>query len=212
MKTALSEGLVRCHECGLTQPFVPGSRCSRCDSQLHQRIPNSLQKTWAYLITATILLFPANLLPISISAQAGNLRPDTIFTGVIELADTDIMIAAIVFIASIMVPVLKIVGILVILLSIQLRWKISHRQRLYMFKAIDVIGKWSMVDLFVISLMVAVMDRGTLLSFVPGPAATAFASVVLLTLLAAKSFDTRLMWDLEQDDDWLDTARSEDQK
>jgi len=206
MKTALSEGLARCHECGRTQPFAPGRHCSRCDSPLQQRIPYSLQKTWAYLITATILLFPANLLPISITAQAGTLRPDTILSGVIELAETDLLIATIVFLASIMVPVLKIAGILIILLSIQLRWKINHRQRLYMFKAIDVIGKWSMVDLFVISLMVAVMDRGALMSFVPGPAATAFASVVLLTLLAAKSFDTRLMWDLEQDDDWLNTA------
>ncbi|MDO6525529.1 paraquat-inducible protein A [Motilimonas sp. 1_MG-2023] len=167
------------------------------------RQTNSLQKTWAYLITACIFIFPANFMPITILISQGNETPDTIMSGVIALINSGSAgIAIIVFVASIVVPIAKILGMGFILLSLQLQLSMSHKMRFIMFKFIDWVGRWSMLDLFVISIMVAVIDKGQLLVIVPGPGATAFASVVVLTLLAAKSFDTRLMWDLEKDNDW----------
>ncbi|MCE2570341.1 paraquat-inducible protein A [Motilimonas eburnea] len=203
MESAKNNGLARCHECGLVCRFQPNSQCPRCDAKLHLRQPHSIQKTWAYLITACIFLIPANFMPITLLVSQGKATPDTIMSGVYALIDEGSTgIAIIVFVASILVPLAKIVGIMIILVSIHFRLKISHKLRLLMFKFIDWIGRWSMLDLFVISIMVAVIDKGQLLVIVPGPAATAFALVVLLTLLAAKNFDTRLMWDMEEDNDW----------
>ncbi len=199
-QTASSKGLVACDTCGLVCKYKAGCTCPRCSAPLHQRQPYSLQKTWAFLITATIFLFPANFSPITILINRGNEQPDTIMSGVLALARSDMLpIAIIVFVASIVVPVGKILAMVIVLISVQFKLPLSHRSRLSMFLFIDWIGRWSMLDLFVISLMVAVLDKGQLLAVVPGPAATAFGIVVIMTLFAARSFDTRLMWDQEKD-------------
>ena len=189
---------IRCNHCGKTQMAMNGQACSRCSTELFKRKPYSIQTTWAYLISAVILLFPANLLPISLLTKQGENYPDTIYSGIISLSKQEMLpIAVIVFVASIVVPVAKVVGLLWILISIQLRLKISPTKQMLMFKIIDWIGRWSILDLFVIAIMMTLLDQDLLLSFVPGPAATPFALVVVLTILAAKSFDTRLIWDYQ---------------
>lgn len=185
---------VHCHTCHLTQKQQ--AYCRRCGSELHRRDPNSIQKTWAYLISASVFIFPANLYPISIFFNNGKQLEDTIFSGVATLVKTNMSgIAAIIFIASIVVPVAKILGLAYILLCIQFKRQGSFLTRMKMYRIIQWIGKWSMMDLFVISIMVTLIDRGQLLDFTPGPGAIAFAVVVVLTMLAAESLDSRLIWD-----------------
>lgn len=183
-----------CHSCHLTQEALP--YCRRCGSRLHHRIPKSLQKTWAYLITASIFILPANLYPISIFMNNGKRIEDTIFSGVAGLVKTGmISIAVIIFVASIVVPVAKIIGLAYILLCIQFKQRSQRLQRMRIFRIVHWIGKWSVMDLFVIAIMVALIDRGQLLDFTPGPGAIAFGVVVILTMLAAESLDSRLIWD-----------------
>ena len=122
--------------------------------------------------------------------------PDTIFSGIMSLVESDMLtIAIIVFIASIIVPIFKIAALAFILLAIQFKWRFSQRTQLQLFVMVDWIGKWSILDLFVISIMTAVFDKGHLLAVYPGIAATSFTVVVVATLFAAHSFDTRLIWD-----------------
>ncbi|MDX1301728.1 paraquat-inducible protein A [Photobacterium sp.] len=183
-----------CHSCHLTQ--ANATHCKRCGNSLHIRLPHSIQKTWAYLIAAAVFIFPANLYPISIFFNNGKRVEDTIFSGVASLIKDDMAgIAIIIFVASIVVPVAKILGLTYILLSIQFKRRVYHLSRMKIFRIIQWIGKWSVMDLFVISLMVALIDRGQILDFTPGPGAIAFAVVVVLTMLAAESLDSRLIWD-----------------
>ena len=183
-----------CHHCHMTQD--EHDNCVRCDFPLHKRMPQSIQKTWAYLIAATVFIFPANLYPISIFLNNGKRVEDTIFSGVASLVNSDMLgIAIIIFIASIVVPVAKILGLAFILLTIQFKRSVNHLQRMKLYRFIQWIGKWSMMDLFVISIMVTLIDRDQLLDFTPGPGAIAFGVVVVLTMLAAESLDSRLIWD-----------------
>lgn len=183
-----------CHHCHMTQD--DHEECVRCDSPLHKRMPHSIQKTWAYLIAATVFIFPANLYPISIFLNNGKRVEDTIFSGVASLVNSDMLgIAIIIFVASIVVPVAKILGLAFLLLTIQFKRSVNHLQRMKLYRFIQWIGKWSMMDLFVISIMVALIDRDQLLDFTPGPGAIAFGVVVVLTMLAAESLDSRLIWD-----------------
>lgn len=179
------------------------SHCGRCGSELHVRDYSSLQKSWALLITAAILLVPANLYPITVLTNQGKVRHDTIFSGIVHLVQSDMLpIAIIVFIASILVPWVKIIGLATYLCAISFNLPISKKKLMVGFHIIEWIGRWSMLDLFVISLTVALVNMGQLLDAKPAPAATAFALVILLTQLAAKVLDTRLLWDrLEPQDD-----------
>ncbi|PSW14810.1 paraquat-inducible protein A [Photobacterium sanctipauli] len=190
----LDELSVHCHHCHMSQGT--NSHCVRCQAPLHKRMPNSIQKTWAYLIAASVFIFPANLYPISIFLNNGKRAEDTIFSGVATLVKTDMLgIAIIIFVASIVVPVAKILGLAFILLTIQFKRQVNHLQRMKLYRFIQWIGKWSMMDLFVISIMVTLIDRDQLLDFTPGPGAIAFGVVVVLTMLAAESLDSRLIWD-----------------
>lgn len=209
MKTppsARQQSVIKCQECTLLVDMkrhnITDNRCPRCFAKLHYRIPNSIQKTWAYLLTASIMLIPANLLPISSLTSTGTTTPDTIMSGVISLANNDNLgIAIIIFIASILVPIFKIIGLALILLSIQHKIQITNKHKLLLFNVIHWVGKWSIMDLFVISIMVSVINRGSFFSADPGPGATCFGLVVVLTILAAESFDTRLIWDLDKTND-----------
>ncbi|KDM91260.1 paraquat-inducible protein A [Photobacterium galatheae] len=185
---------LHCHTCHMSQ--AEGDRCLRCHSPIHYREPRSIQKTWAYLITGAIFIIPANAYPISIFLNNGKRLEDTILSGVATLINTGMEgIAALIFFASIIVPIAKILGLAFILLCIHFKRKINHIYRMRIYRIIQWIGKWSMMDLFVISIMVALIDRGQILDFTPGPGAIAFATVVVLTMLAAESLDPRLIWD-----------------
>lgn len=200
MTSALEQGLVQCHCCHLlcqqTETESGQACCPRCHTPLHPRIPMSIQRTAACLIAAIILLVPANIYPISYFTTNGQTQADTIFSGVMSLSKAGMTpIAIIVFTASVVIPVAKIFGIGLITLSLKFRILRDKRSRLVMYRSIEWIGKWSMLDLFVISLMAALVNVGQLLDLSCGPAATPFALVILLTVLATESFDTRLIWD-----------------
>jgi len=179
------------------------THCQRCETELHVRDYSSLQKSWALLITAAILLVPANIYPITMLTNQGQVRHDTIFSGILHLVHSDMLpIAIIVFTASILVPWIKIIGLSIYLCAISFDIPISKKKLMVGFHIIEWIGRWSMLDLFVISITVALVNMGQLLDAKPAPAATAFALVILLTQLAAKVLDTRLLWDrIEPQDD-----------
>ncbi len=185
---------VHCGHCHLSQPT--GEKCVRCDAKLNARKPNSIQKTWAYLIAASVCIIPANVIPISVLITNGQRLEDTIFSGVASLVVSDMLgIAIIIFVASIVVPVAKILGLMYLLLAIQFKRSVFHKQRMYIYFVVKWVGKWSVMDLFVISIMMTLLDRGQILDFTPGYGAVFFGMVVVLTMLAADSFDPRLIWD-----------------
>ncbi len=194
--TAAQSGLVMCQDChSLNEP--QDGYCYRCHCQLHQRKPNSLMVAWAWWATAAVMIIPANIYPITLVNKFGVLQPDTILSGVMVLVKMGMLpIAVIVFIASIAVPVIKLIGLFYIYLSVHLRAPVSHKSITRMFHFIEWIGRWSMLDLFVISLMIVLLDVGQV-SFEAGPATVAFGLVVVTTMLSARTFDTRLLWDKE---------------
>lgn len=194
-------GLASCHTCGLLQRPPPRGRghCPRCGSVVHIRKPNSVHVTWALLLTAIIAYVPANLYPVMTVVSLGRTQSDTIFSGVIYLlTHGDWPLALIVFIASIMVPLLKIVSLVYLLLSVQRRSPLRRTQRTRLYRLIELVGRWSMVDIFVVSLLAALVQAGALATIEPGVGAIAFTLVVVLTMLAALSFDPRLIWDHEE--------------
>ncbi|KJY71030.1 paraquat-inducible protein A [Vibrio coralliilyticus] len=200
------EKQLHCHHCHLSQP--EGTECVRCHKPIYHRKPHSVQVTWAYLVAATIAIFPANLIPISILITNGQRLEDTIFSGVASLVKNGMPgIAVIIFVASIVVPVAKIIGLAYLLLAIQFKRKVFHRQRMIIYFVIKWIGRWSMMDLFVISIMMTLVDRGQILDFTPGYGAVAFGIVVVLTMLAAESIDPRLLWD-----NYPDASKSKSEK
>ena len=191
-----------CHELNRQDPETDEQSCTRCGALVHARRPDSLMRTWALLLTSAILYIPANLLPIMTVNSLGQGSPSTIMAGVIELVQHGMIpIAAVVFVASILVPTFKLVGIALLLFSVQRRQPLSARQRIIMYRFIEFIGRWSMLDIFVIAILVAVVNFGRIASIEANLGAVAFASVVVLTMLAAVTFDPRLIWDNTVSDD-----------
>jgi paraquat-inducible protein A len=191
--SAAARGLALCETCRLVSP-VRRAYCPRCYTRLHLRFPHSLQRTWALTIAATILYFPANLLPIlKIESVAGE-QSNTIISGVIQFwQQGDYPVAIIIFTASVMIPVLKILAIIALCLATRAgRWPLALTR---LYRVTEFIGRWSMVDVFVVAILVAVVQLGSTISIHPGTAALSFAGVVILTMLAATSFDPRLIWD-----------------
>jgi paraquat-inducible protein A len=190
-----------CHELNSHKEDAKRQSCSRCGARVYARRPNSLARTWALLITAAILYIPANVLPIMTVNSLGSGTPSTIMSGVIQLIQHGMIpIAAVVFIASILVPTFKLVGIALLLYSVQRRQPLSPRQRIWMYRFIEFIGRWSMLDIFVIAILVAIVNFGRLASIEADLGAIAFATVVILTMLAATTFDPRLIWDNTESD------------
>ncbi|HDS1698413.1 MULTISPECIES: paraquat-inducible protein A [Pseudomonas] len=202
---AIDAGILVCNECHELNRREDGSTaqtCTRCGAIVHARRPNSIVRTWALLIAASILYIPANILPIMTVSTLGQGSPDTIMSGVITLLKHGMVpIAAVVFIASILVPTFKLVGIGLLLYSVQRRQPLSARQRILMYRFIEFIGRWSMLDIFVIAILVAVVNFGRIASVEANLGAVAFATVVILTMLAALTFDPRLIWDNTESDD-----------
>ncbi len=194
-------GLTGCATCGLLQklPAQGHGHCPRCGSAVRLRKTDSLRVTWALLITAIIAYLPANLYPVMTVVSLGRTQSDTIVSGVYYLlVHGDWPLALIVFVASVLVPLLKIAALLYLLLSVQRRsaWRKAQRTRLY--RLIELVGRWSMVDIFVVALLAALVHAGALATILPGPGALAFTAVVILSMLAALSFDPRLIWDHEE--------------
>lgn len=204
IESAKSLGLVLCNDCHLVVRQAPLQQhkaqfCPRCGSRLHARRPNSIVRTWALVITAWICVFPANLYPVMTVIYLGDGEPDTILSGVVHLAQEGMLpIAILVFVASILVPMLKLLGLMFLLLMVQRGWKLNKRQCTVLYRIIEVIGAWSMLDLFMISILVTLVDLGAVATIEAGTGATAFATVVVLTMFAAMSFDPRLIWDLQE--------------
>jgi paraquat-inducible protein A len=194
--------LLACEQCdqvvraaGTAQ--LHGLACPRCATPLHRRKPDSLNRSWALAATAAILYVPANLLPIMTVTSFGKGTPDTIVSGVIELLHAGMWpIALLVFFASITVPVLKLVGLVFLLISVHRRSTKRLRDRTVMYRIIEGVGRWSMVDVFMIGILAALVALGNLATIAPGPGAVAFCGVVIVTILAAMAFDPRLMWDV----------------
>ena len=194
-KTLPLHQILTCEHCGLTQER-DNQHCVRCNAKLEYRVFQSIQKTWASLITALIFLFPANLYSISVLISNGKKMEDTIFSGVASLIQEDMYgIAIIIFTASIIVPVAKIVSLFYLLICIHLKIKTRKKERMRLYRFVRWIGKWSMMDLCVIAIMVSLIERGNLLDFTPGPGAIAFGLVVIFTMISAESLDSRLIWD-----------------
>ncbi len=192
-------GLLLCHDCHAVIEVLGGDhhvRCPRCFASVHLRKPNSLTYTWALVITSFFLLFPANILPIMRVDYLGSPDYSTIMDGIIYFfKEGSYGIGAIILTASVLVPVFKIVGIMMILLSIHFRWETWLRHKTLMFRFIKFIGRWSMLDIFVIALLAVLVQFGFFTSIEAAPAAPYFCGVVITTMLAAEMFDTRLIWD-----------------
>jgi paraquat-inducible protein A len=198
--TALAASCATCHDCGLLvrlpHPHAHGTRCARCGAGLHARKPRSLERTWAYVIAALVCYVPANALYIMTITSMGKAEPSTILSGVVYLLHHGMWpLALIVFVASVFVPLMKIAILLFLLVSVHRRshWRPVERTRLY--RLTEAIGRWSMVDIYVVTILVALVKLGNLASIEAGAGAVFFGAVVVLTMLAAESFDPRLIWD-----------------
>lgn len=202
---AKQAGLVVCHTCGSVQPLQRGEahqRCHRCHSTLHERRPASVSRTAALLLAAALLYIPANLLPVMHSTSLGRSEDDTILSGVAYFwTSGDWGLAAVVFIASVVVPMLKLVILAMLVFAAHRRstWRPHERTRLY--RLVERIGRWSMLDVFVVALTVALVHFGSFTVITAGPGALAFGAVVILTMIASMQFDPRLIWDPIPDED-----------
>jgi paraquat-inducible protein A len=198
MPSAIAHGLVSCHVCGMLSRLAghEHAHCPRCQARLHARKPDSISRTWALLILAYILYIPANILPILESRALLTAESNTIMSGILMFWETGSwIIAALVFIASIVVPLTKLFALTWLLLSVQLRSRSRLYQRTKLYRMIDFIGRWSMLDIYVVALTVTLVQVGSLASIQIGTGALAFGAVVVVTMLAAHSFDPRLIWD-----------------
>lgn len=199
--TAASASLASCRSCDLLcrlKPLPPGAaaRCPRCGARVRPRKPESLRRTVALLLAAAIFYVPANIYPVMKIESFGTTSADTILQGVKELvADGSWPIGLLLFFASFCVPTLKLFGLACLVVSVRRGSRWRPRQRTVWYRLIETIGRWSMLDIFTLSIMVALLEMGNMLTVVPGIGAGAFAAVVVLTMFAAGSFDPRLVWD-----------------
>ncbi len=177
-------------------PDAPHTICPRCATPLHGRKRHVVGRCWALVIASVILYIPANVYPVLTLTRLGSGAPSTILGGVKELLQAGQWpLAVLVFAASVMVPVLKLIGLSFLLISMQLRWTSHLHDRTVLYRIVNTIGRWSMIDIFMKSLLVALVQFGKLSRVDPGIGAIAFASVVVLTMFAAECFDPRLLWD-----------------
>jgi len=192
--SAAAGGLARCHSCGRVETVEAG-RCPVCEAPLHLRKPASLERTVALTLGAAFLYFPANLLPVlRIESSLKGEQDNTILSGVIRFwEDGDYPVALIILTASVIIPILKVLAI--IALCVAVRSGRSPRAMTRLYRLTEYIGRWSMVDVFAVAILVGVVQLGSVLQIDPGGGAFAFAGMVVLTMLAARSFDPRLIWD-----------------
>lgn len=195
--TGLQQKLTLCHTCEkVTSTGYEGKNCPRCGAKIHSRIPGSIGKTWALVLTSTILLIPANLLPIMEVDFLGVPDKSTILDGIIYFFQHgSFFIGLVIFTASILVPIFKIIGLSILLLSTRPCASRYLKNKTIMYRSIAFVGRWSMLDIFVIALLTVLVDFGFFTSIHAAPAATYFCLVVASTMFAAITFDPRRMWD-----------------
>jgi paraquat-inducible protein A len=198
-QSASGQGFCSCHVCNLVarreRASVP-AHCPRCGASLNFRKPGSVSRCWALLIGAYILYIPANLLTIMETGSLFSYRKDTIISGVFELwRSGSWVIAVIVFIASVTIPLLKLISLTLLLVSVQRRSTWHPRQRTRLYRLVELVGRWSMLDIYVVTLLAALVQLGSMATVKAGPGALAFGAVVVLTMFASMQFDPRLIWD-----------------
>jgi paraquat-inducible protein A len=187
---------IGCHCCRRVAHARPGEPCARCGTPLHHRKPNSTARCLALIAAAAILYIPANLYPVMNIVTLGRGGPHTIMGGVVEFIQSGFWpLAMIVFTASVAVPMLKLAGLGVMLACIRRGSARGLRQRTRLYRVIEVLGRWSMIDVFVVAVLIALVRFGILASITAQVGAACFGAVVILTMLAAEAFDPRLMWD-----------------
>lgn len=198
--TAREAGLVACHNCGQvhTQDDVT---CRRCEARLHSRKPDSLQKVWAWWLAGVITFIPANIYPMLLTNTLVEKSESTIIGGVVDLIHYGSYgIAFIVFVASIIIPMGKFFAIGYLAISVQNKSQLNKHQRHRLFEAVEFVGRWSMIDVFVVAILSALVQLDSVASINPGIAAVNFALSVVFTMLSAQSFDARLIWDANRAD------------
>ncbi|EBA10673.1 paraquat-inducible protein A [Roseobacter sp. CCS2] len=193
--TARDAGLVACQQCG--QVHAMGAQvCKRCEGRLQSRDTESLQKVWAWLIAGIIAYIPANIYPMLLTSTLVERSESTIIGGVVELFEHGSWgIATIVFAASVMIPVGKFVAIIYLAISVQRRSNANQHERHKAYEVVEFIGRWSMIDVFVVAILSALVQLDTIATVNPGIAAVSFALSVIFTMLSAQAFDSRLIWD-----------------
>ncbi len=194
-KVALAENLAACHTCSRVQS-ADLHHCERCGSTVHARKPDSLQRCLAFLVASLIAYIPANLLPIMVVTQLGAEQSSTILSGVATFWEIQAYPVAItIFVASVMIPGLKLValGILCAAAAGKITIEPQRANRLYWLT--ELVGRWSMVDVFVVAILVGLVNFTGLMSIAAGPAAVAFGLMVILTMFAAHAFEPKLIWD-----------------
>ena len=197
--------LMLCPCCGLLNHSVQAeennlTKCKRCGTKLHYRKPNSLTRTLALVLAATILYIPANVLPMTVTDSLFGSQKDTILTGVIYFWQSgDYLVATVIFCASIFIPLLKLIILFFLLVAVHLqstqRIEFAPTTCAKLYRIVEIVGRWSMIDVFVVALLTALIQIQSLATIFAGPGSVAFAAVVVLTLLASLSFDPRIIWD-----------------
>ncbi|MEI1680099.1 paraquat-inducible protein A [Acinetobacter baumannii] len=200
--------LILCHCCGLlnsskvrkTHQNHNVLRCVRCHSALHERKPGSLNRTFALVVAATILYVPANLLPMTVTDSLLGRQQDTIMSGVIYFwQNGDYLVSVVIFMASIFIPMLKLIILYFLLLVVYIQssapWKFTPEQCIKLYRIVEFVGRWSMIDVFVVALLTALIQIQSLATILAGPGSIAFGAVVVLTMFASLSFDPRIIWD-----------------
>jgi paraquat-inducible protein A len=187
---------ISCDGCQLISLAPEGTRCPRCHRRLHSRKTDSVRRTWALIGAAALLAIPANVLPVMTITKFGRGGPSTILGGTVELSERGMLgLAILVFVASILVPFIKLVALSVLLIMTARGSAARLKLRTQVFRAVVFIGRWSMLDIFATTMLVAMARFGWLGNVLPEPGATAFCAVVVLTMLASEAFDPRIMWD-----------------
>lgn len=198
-KSAAFKGLASCRTCYLVSD-ISKARCPRCKDTLHLRSPNSIQRTLALVITAILFYIPANLYPIMTTTLLNEKTSSTILSGVVLFVEHgSYFVAFVIFSASIMIPIAKMLIILWLCYATSKQSRLSKPELTRLYRATELIGKWSMVDIFVVAVLVALVHITGIMMVEPGAAAQAFAVVVILTMVAAHQFDVRLMWDKQEE-------------
>ncbi len=200
---AIDLGMASCHTCHevVRLPKVKGEGsilCPRCGEEVHLRKPNSIQYTWALVIASIILYIPANVLPMMEVETFAGTQADTIISGVLYFLETgSYLIASVIFIASIIVPITKLIILIYLLITVQKKSPLRQKQRKKLYVLTEIIGKWSMVDVYVVAIMIALVHFGGMTEIKAGDGATYFLLVVIVTMIAAMQFDPKLIWDTE---------------
>lgn len=198
LTTARDAGLVACRNCGSVHQS-DAQHCVRCEGKLSSRDPASLQKVWALLVAGIIAFIPANIFPMLQTKTLFESSESTIIGGVVELVGHhNYGIAAIVFVASIVIPIGKFLAIMYLAVSVQNRSVLNMHQRHKLYDVVEFIGRWSMIDVFVVAILSSLVQLNALATINPGIAAVSFALSVIFTMLAAQSFDSRLIWDADR--------------